>query len=62
MQVAMETQTLGTDLWTWWGGRRKEKSGTNGESNTEALPYVKYITSGNLLYDSGNSNQGSITT
>ena len=26
------------------------------------LPYVKQIASGNLLYDSGNSNMGSITT
>ena len=26
------------------------------------LPYVKYIASGNLLYDSRNSNQGSVTT
>ena len=27
-----------------------------------ALPYVKYIANGNLLYDSGNSNQSSVTT
>ena len=26
------------------------------------LPYVKWIASGNLLCDSGNSNQGSVTT
>ena len=26
------------------------------------LPCVKYIASGNLLYDSGNPNQGSVTT
>ena len=26
------------------------------------LPYVKLIANGNLLYDSGNSNQGSETT
>ena len=26
------------------------------------IPYVKYITNGNLLYDSGNSNRGSVTT
>ena len=24
-------------------------------------PIVKYITNGNLLYDSGNSNRGSVT-
>ena len=37
---------------------------TNGESSMEAhtLPYVKWIASGNLLCDSGNSNQGSVTT
>jgi len=26
------------------------------------LPYVKYIANGNLLYDPGNSNRGSIST
>ena len=26
------------------------------------LPYVKYITKGNLLYGSGNSNRGSVST
>ena len=26
------------------------------------LPYVKQLANGNLLYDSGNSNQGSVTT
>ena len=26
------------------------------------LPYVKYITSGNLLYGLGNSNRGSVST
>ena len=26
------------------------------------LPYAKYIANGNLLYGSGNSNRGSITT
>ena len=36
----------------------------NRESRMEAytLPYVEQITSGNLLYDSGNSNCGSVTT
>ena len=45
-----------------WGG--EEKSGMNGESSMETytLPYVKQITSGNLLYDSGKSNWGSMTT
>ena len=26
------------------------------------LPYVKYVANGNLLYDSGNSNRGSVST
>ena len=26
------------------------------------LPYVKYIANGNLLYGSGNSNMGSVST
>ena len=26
------------------------------------LPYVKYIANGNLLYGSGNSNRGSVST
>ena len=26
------------------------------------LTYIKQIANGNLLYDSGNSNQGSVTT
>ena len=35
-----------------------------GESNMETytLPYVKQTANGNLLYDSGNSNWGSVTT
>ena len=30
--------------------------------NAYTLPYTKYIASGNLLYDSGNSYWGSVTT
>ena len=39
-------------------------SGTDGESSMETytLTYVKEIASGNLLYDSRNSNWGSVTT
>ena len=35
----------------------------DGESSMETytLPYVKQITNGNLPYDSGNPNQGSVT-
>ena len=40
------------------------EGGTNGESSKEtySLLYVKEPASGNLLYDSGSSNQGSVTT
>ena len=36
----------------------------NGESSRKAytLPYIKQIAKGNLLFDSGNSNWGSVTT
>ena len=36
----------------------------NGEGSMKAYtpPYVKQIATGNLLYDSGNSNWGSMTT
>ena len=36
----------------------------NGEGSTKAYtpPYVKCTATGNLLYDSGNSTQGSMTT
>ena len=36
----------------------------SGESSVEAytLPYVKWIASGNLMYDSRSSNRGSVTT
>ena len=50
------------------GGGRGEwvegKGGMYEENNMETctLLYVKYITNGDLLYDSSNSNQGSVTT
>ena len=46
------------------GGGEEGEGETNGESSVEAytLPYVKQIANGNLLYDSGTSNQGSVTT
>ena len=45
-----------------WGEEREGEM--NGDSSMEAhtLPYVKQIANGNLLYDSGNPNRGSITT
>ena len=40
------------------------EDGMTWESSMETyqLPYVKWIASGNLFYDSGNSNQGSVRT
>ena len=46
-------------------GRGKEGEGDmNGERSMEAyrLQYIKQITNGNLVYDSANSNYGSVTT
>ena len=59
----MEKQTERTDLWTRGSGEEGD-SGTQGESNMESyiLPYVKQTANGNLLYDSRNSNQVSVTT
>ena len=46
------------------GSGEEGEEKTNGESRMEAyaLPSVKQIANENLLYDSGNSNWGSITT
>ena len=49
-------------LWTWWDGGRKEMVGCMETVTWKlTLPYVKQIANGNLLYDSGNSNLGSVT-
>ena len=46
------------------GGGEERESGVDGESSMEAytLPCAKQIANGNLLYDTGNSNWGSMTT
>ena len=46
------------------GFGEEAEGGTNGERSiaTYILHYIKQIVNGNLLYDSGNSNQGSVTT
>ena len=51
-------QTYGQGL-----GAEEGEGEMNGESGMDAytLPYVKQIANGNLLYDSGNSNWGSVT-
>ena len=58
--AAMETQIYKTDLWTQWG------KGSVGQRDREAwkhtLSYMKQTASGNSQYDSGNSNQRSVTT
>ena len=45
------------------GSGEEGEGKTNGESRMEAytVTHVKQTVSGNLLYDSGNSNQGSVT-
>ena len=45
-------------------GGKEGEGGTNGKSSRKTYipPYVKQTASGNLLYDSGNSNQGSVAT
>ena len=54
----METQTERTDT----GGRKKERVGFMERVTWNLiLPNVNYIANGNLLYDSGNSNRGSVT-
>ena len=44
-------------------GEVEGEGGRNGENSmaTSPLPYVKETASGNLLYDSSNSNRGSVT-
>ena len=46
------------------GSGEEDKGEMNGDCSTEAytLPYAKQIANGNWLYDSGTSNQGSVTT
>ena len=50
-KAVVEMQTQRTDLSTQGQGEERE-NGKDGESNMETytLPYVKYITNGNLLY------------
>ena len=44
-------------------GEAEGEGGRNGENSmeTSSPPYVKETASGNLLYDSGDSNRGSVT-
>ena len=57
MEKDIEKRLMGTD------GEDGGEAGMYGERNTEThITIVKQIAKGNLLYDSGNSNQGSVTT
>ena len=51
-----------TDLRTRRGGVEEGEGGMYGESNVEICITVCKIANGNLLYDSGNSTRGSLTT
>ena len=53
----METQTLRIDLWAQPGGEKERVGGTERVTWKHTLPYVKQTAKGNLLYDSGSSNQ-----
>ena len=60
----MDTQTQRTDLWTGLrGGREEGEGGMARHSNLETyITICKIVANGNLLHDSRNSNQGSVTT
>ena len=55
----MEKQTPRTDLWTRWEGRR-DKGRCMKRVKKFTISCVKQIVIGNLLYESGNSNRGSV--
>ena len=44
---------------TWWEERREKVRCMERVTWKLTIAYVKYTASGNLLYDSGNSNRGS---
>ena len=46
---------------TYGGGERGEEGETFGKSNTETYITICKIANENSLYDSGNSNPGSVT-
>ena len=51
-----------TDLWTWEEGRKEQVGCMERVTWKLTLPFVKQTANGNLLSDSGNSNQGSVMT
>ena len=56
----IKNEIYGHGVGEWGAG----EGGMNGESSMETytLPYIKQIAKGNLLCDSGNSNQSSVTS
>ena len=58
--AAVEKQTQRTDLWTW-GEKGESVRCMERVTWKLKIPYVKQRASGNLLYDSGNLNRGSVT-
>ena len=56
----IKNEIYGHGVGVWGAG----VGGMNGESSMETytLPYIKQIAKGNLLRDSGNSNQSSVTS
>ena len=59
-RATMEKQTQKTDLWTWWERKRERVRCMQRVTWKLIIPYVKEIVHRNLLYDSGNSNRGSV--
>ena len=45
----------------WRNNSRKNEGMAPKQKKKLTLPYVKWIANGNLLYDSGNSNRGSVS-
>ena len=56
----MEKQTQRTDLWTRWEERREKGRCTERVTETYNI-MCKTDSQWELLYDSGNSNRGSVT-
>ena len=60
-RAVVKKHTQRTNLWTWRQGRRERVRSMERGTWKLKLPYVRQIASGNLLYDPGNSNRGSVT-
>ena len=58
LPTAKETLMYRSVLWTLW--ERERVRCMERVTWTFELPYIKWIVNGNLLYDSGSSNRGSV--